>query len=103
AGVERWVGDYLAYFVTRDAVGQRALQVPRQLVGPVHRGERRDCNQAAIALGESGPLPDVAEEYFLAQIDQLWRNGSHYVTGGGDGRLGAPRLVLSRPRHGGSR
>src|SRR5438105_13341425 len=82
ARVEREVRDDLADLLARDAVGQRALQVPGKLIGPVHGSERRDRDQAAVALGESGPFPDVAEEDLLAELDELGGDLSDHVAGG---------------------
>src|SRR5262249_60784269 len=95
AGVEGEVGDDLADLLARDAVVQRAFEMPRQLVGAVHGDERRDGDEAPVALGESRPLPDVAEEHLLAEVDELRRDPADHATGGRYG-LCTHGLLLSR-------
>src|SRR5262245_36467059 len=90
------MGDDLADLFLGDAVVQRAFQVTRQLVGPIHGDERRNRNEAPIALGEARALPDVTEEHLLAQVDELRRDASDDFTGSGDGGLCAQGLLLSR-------
>ena len=59
AGVEREVRDDLADLFLGDTVTERSLEVPGQLIYPIERDQRGDGDQAAIALGETRPLPDV--------------------------------------------
>src|SRR3989449_4789361 len=53
------MGDELANLLTRHAVGERALEVPGELVAPGHRGQRRHGDEAPVALRETGPFPDI--------------------------------------------
>jgi hypothetical protein len=41
---------------------ERTAKVERQLVDAVERHQRRHGDQAAVALGEPRPLPDLPEE-----------------------------------------
>src|SRR5215470_3823756 len=76
AGVERQVRDRLADLIAGDAVAERALEVAGELVAASQREQRRDGDEAAVALAEAGPFPDVAVEDFFAQLDQLRRDGA---------------------------
>ena len=74
--------DDLNDLVLGDAVVERAMQVAAQLVGAVERGERRDRDQAAIALGgcfrsQTSPSDLVAD---LAKL------GEHVLDLGDRGR-----------------
>src|SRR5688500_9412946 len=62
--------DELADLLARDAVGERALQVPGELVAAVQGHQRGNGDEAAIALGETRPLPDVAVDHGLRQLDE---------------------------------
>ena len=42
-----------------------------QLFRTIERDQGRDRDQAAVALGELGPLPDVAEDNLVCKIDEL--------------------------------
>src|SRR5262249_36054892 len=63
--------DELADLVLGDAIGEGAVEMALELLRPVHRGQRGDGDQAAVALREAGPLPHVAEQDLLRQIDEL--------------------------------
>src|SRR6185437_14091586 len=62
AGVEGQVGEGLDEFVLGEAVGQGPAQVTGELVGPVRCGQDGDGDQAAVAGGQAGTLPDVPEQ-----------------------------------------
>src|SRR5215470_16882527 len=79
AGVERQVRDHLADLIAGDAVAERTLEVAGELLATSQREQRRDGDEAAVALAEAGPLPDVAVKDFLAQLDELRRNGADLV------------------------
>src|SRR5215469_3884768 len=64
------MGDHLAELVLGEAVVESALQMPDELFFAAERDECRAGDQAAVALGESRALPDFAEQYSLAEIDQ---------------------------------
>src|SRR5258708_17802996 len=53
--------DQLDDLLARHAVVERAPDVAADLVGPVERNKRGDGDEAPVALGKPGPLPDVAE------------------------------------------
>ena len=95
ARVEGQVGDDLADLLAGDAVGERALEVPGELVAPVHGDQRGDGDEAAVALGQPGPLPDVAVHDLLGQLDQLGRDRPDLVTGGRCGFRCAHAWLLS--------
>jgi hypothetical protein len=54
--------DRLDELVTRVAVLQCEFQVKGQLTHPVEGDQSRYGNEAAIALRQAGPLPDVAKK-----------------------------------------
>src|SRR5882672_5207271 len=60
-----------------------ALYRSDQLKGHLERGEGGDGDETAIALGQSGALPDVGIEHLLAQLDELGNNAPHFVSGTG--------------------
>src|SRR5690606_33488736 len=71
ATVERNVGDDLDDLFLAQPVVDAAVDVRAQLLRPVEcrvHGNRRD---AAFALGQTGALPDVAEEPVLGSVIQL--------------------------------
>ena len=65
----------------------RAADVPGQLVVSVERREHGDRDEAAVALGEAGPLPDVAEEPLVGRLAELREVGGP-VAGLGSGLVG---------------
>src|SRR5579863_4925022 len=62
---------FFAELVLGNAVAQRAFEMTPQLIGPLQRDERRAGYQAAVALGELGTFPDVAEKHLFSEINQL--------------------------------
>src|SRR5439155_9767645 len=84
--VERKMGDELDDLVLGNPIVERALEMAAELLAAIEGDEGRDSDQAAIALGETGPLPDIAEQDFLGEIDQLRRDRANLVASGGRGR-----------------
>src|SRR5262245_17106477 len=82
ARVEREVVDELADLFLGAAIGQRALDVALELIAPVHGGEGRDGDKAPVTLGETGALPHVSVEHFLAQVDELGNGATNLVARG---------------------
>src|SRR5579863_1331547 len=69
--IEGQMRDEFAELVLGNAVAQRAFEMTPQLIGPLQRDERRAGYQAAVALGELGTFPDVAEKHLFSEINQL--------------------------------
>jgi hypothetical protein len=65
------VRDHLDQLLLRDAVLDRLKEVEVHLLGLAGRDERRARDQAAVAFRELRPLPYVAEEDVVGEIDQL--------------------------------
>src|SRR5262245_4821073 len=80
ARIERHVGDDLADLLARHPVGQGALDMALQLIAPGHRRARGHGDEAAVAPGKAGPLPHVAVEHLLAQLDELRHHRAHFVS-----------------------
>src|SRR5437763_8096922 len=77
AGVEGEMRYDLADLLLGDAVVERAVQMTGQLPLPAERDQRRDDDQAAVALLQARAFPDFAEQPFLAVIDQVGNNVAH--------------------------
>jgi hypothetical protein len=77
------MGDQFEELVLRDAVVLSAHEMAAQLLGAIERDEGGDGDQAAVPLGEAWAFPDIAEQHLLGEIDQLGRERSEPVTGGG--------------------
>ena len=73
----------LDQFVPGHAVLQGLREVKPQLLRTVQRDQGADGNEAAIALGEPGSLPDVAKEYAVGQFHQLRRKIADQLLGYG--------------------
>src|SRR5579883_2085948 len=71
ARVEGDVRDDLGDLLARKAVVEAAADMCAQLIGAVERGQHGDRHQAAVALRQFGPLPDVAEDDIVGQFDEL--------------------------------
>src|SRR6202030_1801959 len=71
AGIKGEVRDDLADFLLGDAVVEGTVEMAGQLPLAAERDQRRDDDQAAVALLQSRPLPDFAEQHLLAVIDQV--------------------------------
>ena len=82
AGVEGQVGEGLGEFVLGEAVGQGQAQVADELVGPVGCGQDGDRDQAAVAAGQAGALPDVPEQDVVGELDYLGREVAEQPLGG---------------------
>src|SRR5205814_5868511 len=63
--------DDLADLLLGDAVVEGAVEMAGQLPLAAERDQRRDDDQAAVALLQAGTLPDLAEQHLLAVIDQV--------------------------------
>src|SRR5215510_15102326 len=70
AGIEGEMGDHLAEFVLGEAVVERPLQMADELLFTAERDQGRAGDQAAVSLREAWPLPNLAEQHALAEIDQ---------------------------------
>jgi len=76
------VGEGLDEFVLGEAVGQGQAQVADELVGPVGCGQDGDGDQAAVAGGQAGALPDVREQDVVGELDYLGREVAEQPLGG---------------------
>src|SRR5271165_6220343 len=73
-GIEGEVRDHFDQLIAGDAVRERASDMARQFIGPVERNQAGNRDQAAVALGEAWPLPDLAEQYPVAEIGERRRD-----------------------------
>src|SRR4029453_1409289 len=87
------VRDDLADLLARDAVPERPLDVALELVAAIHCREGGHGDEAAVALGQLRPLPHVAEEHALRELDELGDDGAYFLASGRRGRWrhGVPR------------
>src|SRR5688572_10855217 len=90
--------DHLADLLAGDAVAERALQVTRELVAATEGDQRGDRDEAAVALGQLGPLPDVPVDDGLGELDELGRDLAHLVAGGRRGHWSAHTRISFRIR-----
>ena len=72
--------DELADLIRSNTVVERPLEVALELLGAVESNQCRARNQAAIALGQSLPLPNVAEEHLFGEVYQLGDGRAHLFT-----------------------
>src|SRR4029079_7634952 len=79
AGVEGEVCDGFDQFVLGETVVDRPTEVTGDLLGAVERDESGDGDQAAVALGQAGPFPDVAEQHVVRQLHELWREVADHL------------------------
>jgi hypothetical protein len=56
--------------------------VADELVGPVGCGQDGDGDQAAVAGGQAGALPDVSEQDVVGELDYLGREVAEQPPGG---------------------
>src|SRR3954453_8263733 len=70
AGIEGEMGDDLAQLGLRYPIIERAFEVADELLLAAERDQRGDDNQAAVALRQARPLPDIAEQHGLGVVDQ---------------------------------
>src|SRR4029450_11400037 len=75
------MGDEFEQLLLLDAVVDGALEVADLLLGAIERHQGGAGDQAAVTLGEAGPLPDVAEQHVVGQVDQLGRECAQSVAG----------------------
>src|SRR4030088_3679810 len=61
------------------AVVDGAGEMAGLLLGAVHGHKGCTGDQAAVALGEAGPLPDVTEQHVVGEIDQLGRERAQRI------------------------
>src|SRR5262245_52562131 len=66
--------DRLHELVLRQAVVAGAGEMRAQLLGPVHRDQRGDGDQTAVALRNTWARPDVAEKNLVRQLGELGRD-----------------------------
>jgi hypothetical protein len=71
AGVERQVHDRLLQFGLGEAVLLGEAQMIPELLKAARGDQGRDRDQAPVTLGEFRPLPDVAEQDLVGEVDQL--------------------------------
>src|SRR5580704_45164 len=71
AGIESEMGDDLADLILGDAVVEGAIEMADQLPLAAERDQRRDDDQAAVALLQARAFPNLAEQPLLAVIDQV--------------------------------
>src|SRR4051794_7062086 len=82
AGVERQVGDGLDDLGLGEPVLLTELQVEGQLLGVAPGDQRRDRDEAAVAWGQLGALPHVAEQDVVGERDQLGREVAQHLRRG---------------------
>src|SRR5262245_61321995 len=80
--IEGKVRDQRADLLGSNSVVERALEMALELLGAIERDEGCACDQAAIALRQSRPLPDIPVDHLLGQVDELGDNGADLVAGG---------------------
>ena len=71
AGVERQVHDRLLQFGLGEAVLLGEAQMIPELLEAARGDQGRDRDEASVALGKFRPLPDVAEQDLVGELDQL--------------------------------
>src|SRR5271167_1435423 len=82
AGIEGEMGDDFAELFLGQAVVERPLQMADELPFAAERNQRRAGDQAAVALGETGTFPDLAEQNPFAEIDQAWNDVADLLASG---------------------
>src|SRR4051812_30416714 len=50
-----------------------------KLVGTIHRDQRADRDEAAVALRKTGTLPDIAEQDIVGEVRELRRDIAHQL------------------------
>src|SRR5215471_19470625 len=84
--VEREVGDGLDELLLGDAVFDRLREVELHLLGLAGRDESGAGDEASVPLRELRPLPDVAEQDAVGDLDELRREAAEGLLHGA-GRL----------------
>src|SRR3954471_12698260 len=101
AGVEGEMGDDLAQLGLRHPVIQRAFEMADELLLAAERDQGGDNDQAAVALRQARPLPDIAEQHRLGIVDQVRHDIADGIARRGGLRLGHGflRVMLERINH----
>src|SRR6516162_4751025 len=92
--VEGEMGDDLAELVLAQAVVERPPQMTHELAFAAERNQGRAGDQAAVALGETGPLPDLAEQHPRAELDQARNDVADLLASGRRLRLSHGFLLI---------
>jgi hypothetical protein len=71
AGVERQVHDRLLQFGLGEAVLLGEAQMSPELLKAARGDQTRDRDQTPVTLGKFQPLPDVAEQNLVGEVDQF--------------------------------
>ena len=85
SGVKGHMGDNFRDLGLGDAVAERAFDMHSKLLRTIQGDQRRYGYEAAVALGELGPLPDVAEDDFIRELDRAWEPSSGLFRGANSG------------------
>src|SRR4051794_41055313 len=101
AGVEREMRDDLAQLGLCHAVVDRAFEMAGELLLAAERDQGGDDDQAAVALRQARPLPDIAEQHRLGVVDQVRDDVADGIARRGGLRLGHLflRVMLRRINH----
>ena len=62
-----------------NAVAKRAFDVHSKLLWTIQRYQGRDRDETAVALGKLGPLPHVAEDDLVREINELGDRGANLL------------------------
>src|SRR6516225_5100107 len=76
------MGDDLAELFLSQAVVERTPQMTDELFLATERNQGSANDQAAVTLGETGTLPDLAEQNPFAEIDQAWDDVADLLASG---------------------
>src|SRR6516162_4967181 len=82
AGVKGEMGDDLAELFLAEAVVERPPEMTDELPFATERDQGGTGDQAAVALGETGTFPDLAEQNPFAEIDQAWNDVADLLASG---------------------
>src|SRR5262249_50340488 len=81
-GIKRKMSDDLAELFLAQAVIECPSQMTDELPFAAESDQGRASNQAAVALGETGTFPNLAEQDPFAEIDQAWNDVAHLLASG---------------------
>src|SRR5215469_15912068 len=76
------MGDHLAELFLRQAVVERTAQMTDELLLATECNQGSANDQAAVTLGETGTLPDLAEQNPFAEINQAWNDVADLLASG---------------------
>ena len=65
--------DKLNQFILGHAIVDGPGEMTALLFGAIERHQCGTRDEAAVALGETRPFPDVAKQDVLGEVDKLWR------------------------------